>query len=70
MEELEVLATGCTAGASGMPGSGGLSDKTAIAGQIADCKTLIETKRLVLFCMTKTTRKVGCEIVQNIIRKK
>ena len=45
VEELEALATGCTAGASGMPGSGGLSDKTAIAGQIADCKTLIETKR-------------------------
>ena len=70
MQELEVLATGCTAGASGMPGSGGLSDKTAIAGQIADCKTLIETKRLVLFCMTKTTRKVGCETVQSLIRKK
>ncbi len=45
MEELEALATGCTAGASGMPGSGSLSDKTAIAVQIADCKTLIETKR-------------------------
>lgn len=45
VEELEALATGCTAGASGMPGSGGLSDKTAIAVQIADCKTLIETKR-------------------------
>lgn len=45
LEELEALATGCTAGASGMPGSGGLSDKTAIAVQIADCKTLIETKR-------------------------
>ena len=45
VEELEALATGCTAGASGMPGSGALSDKTAIAGQIADCKTLIETKR-------------------------
>lgn len=45
VEELEALATGCTAGASGMPGSGGLSDKTALAAQIADCKTLIETKR-------------------------
>lgn len=45
VEELEALATGCTAGASGMPGSGSLSDKTAIAVQIADCKTLIETKR-------------------------
>ena len=45
VEELEALATGCTAGTSGMPGSGALSDKTAIAGQIADCKTLIETKR-------------------------
>ncbi len=45
VEELEALATGCTAGASGMPGSAGISDRTAIAAQIADCKTLIDAKR-------------------------
>ena len=42
---LEAAATGTTAKISGMPGGGKISDKTAIAAEIADLRSIIESKR-------------------------
>ena len=43
--DLETTATGITANLSGMPSGGRLSDKTAIAAEIADLKGIIQAKR-------------------------
>ena len=43
--DLETAATGITANLSGMPSGGRLSDKTAIAAEIADLKGIIQAKR-------------------------
>lgn len=44
LQELEAAATDTSAKISGLPHVGGLSDKTAIAAQIADSKAIIEAK--------------------------
>lgn len=44
LRELETAATDTSAKISGLPHVGGLSDKTAIAAQIADSKAVIEAK--------------------------
>lgn len=44
LRELEAAATDTSAKISGLPHVGGLSDKTAIAAQIADSKAIIEAK--------------------------
>ena len=43
--DLETAATSITANLSGMPGGGRKSDKTAIAAEIADLKSIIQAKR-------------------------
>ena len=43
--ELESAATGITQNISGMPGSGRLSDKTALGAEIADLKNIIHNKK-------------------------
>jgi hypothetical protein len=43
--DLETAATGITATLTGMPSGGRLSDKTAIAAEIADLKAIIQAKR-------------------------
>ena len=42
--ELETKATNISAKVSGMPGGSGISDKTAIAAEIADCKAIVQAK--------------------------
>lgn len=42
--ELETKATNISAKVSGMPGVSGISDKTAIAAEIADCKAIVQAK--------------------------
>lgn len=42
--QLRDAATGTAAKISGLPGAGGLSDKTAIAAAIADSEAIIEAK--------------------------
>lgn len=44
LQELEAAATNTAVKISGLPHVGGISDKTAIAAQIADCKAVIEAK--------------------------
>ena len=44
LADLEAAATGITANIKGLPHIGAVSDKTAIAGEIADCKAVIEAK--------------------------
>lgn len=44
LAELEAAATNTSAKISGLPHVSGISDKTAIAAQIADCKAIIEAK--------------------------
>ena len=44
LAELEAAATNTAAKISGLPHVSGISDKTAIAAQIADCKAIIEAK--------------------------
>lgn len=44
LQELTAAATDISAKISGLPHVGGLSDKTAIAAQIADSKAIIEAK--------------------------
>lgn len=44
LRELEAAATDTSVKISGLPHVGGLSDKTAIAAQIADSKAIIEAK--------------------------
>lgn len=44
LAELQAAATSVTAKISGLPHVGSISDKTAIAAQIADCKAIIEAK--------------------------
>lgn len=44
LQELTAAATDTSAKISGLPHVGGLSDKTAIAAQIADSKAIIEAK--------------------------
>ena len=44
LQELTAAATDTSAKISGLPHVGGLSDKTAIAAQIADSKAVIEAK--------------------------
>ena len=44
LAELEAAATNTAAKISGLPHVNGISDKTAIAAQIADCKAIIEAK--------------------------
>lgn len=42
--ELEAKATNISAKVIGMPGGAGISDKTAIAAEIADCKAIVQAK--------------------------
>lgn len=44
LQELEAAATSTAAKISGLPHVKGMSGKTAIAAQIADCKAVIEAK--------------------------
>ena len=44
VRELRARATSVTANLSGTPHSGAISDKTAIAAEIADCEALIAAK--------------------------
>lgn len=44
LAELESAATATTSKASGLPGSGKRSDKTAIAAEIADLRSIINAK--------------------------
>ena len=44
LQELEAAATDTAVKISGLPHVGGISDKTAIAAQIADCRAVIEAK--------------------------
>lgn len=44
LANLEAAATGITANIKGLPHIGAVSDKTALAGEIADCKAVIEAK--------------------------
>ena len=44
VQRLRERATSVTAGAGGMPHGDAISDKTAIAAEIADCETLIAAK--------------------------
>ena len=44
LANLEAAATGITANIKGLPHIGTVSDKTAIAAEIADCKAVIEAK--------------------------
>lgn len=45
LAELEAAATSTTGNISGIPGSGKISDKTAIAAEIADIKSIIRSKK-------------------------
>lgn len=42
--ELEAKATNISAKVTGMPGGAGISDKTAIAAEIADCRAIVQAK--------------------------
>lgn len=44
LQELTAAATDTAVKISGLPHVGGISDKTAIAAQIADCRAVIEAK--------------------------
>ncbi len=44
LQELEAAATDTAVKISGLPHVGGISDKTAIAAQIADCRGVVEAK--------------------------
>lgn len=44
LRELEAAATNTASSITGLPHVGGISDKTAIAAQIADCRAVIEAK--------------------------
>lgn len=44
LAELEAAATDTSVKITGLPHVGGISDKTAIAAQIADCREVIEAK--------------------------
>ncbi|MEG0944384.1 MAG: hypothetical protein RSD74_02090 [Angelakisella sp.] len=45
LSELEAYAMGTSSGITGLPHIGGISNKTAIAAEIADAKSIIEKKR-------------------------
>lgn len=45
LAELEAAATSTTGNLSGMPGGGKISDKTAIAAEIADIRSIIRSKK-------------------------
>lgn len=45
IQSLREKATSITASVTGMPHSGGIADKTAIAADIADCEMLIAAKQ-------------------------
>lgn len=42
--KLEAKATNISAKVTGMPGGAGISDKTAIAAEIADCRAIVQAK--------------------------
>ena len=44
LRELEAAATNTAVKITGLPHIGGISDKTAIAAQIADCRTMLKAK--------------------------
>ena len=44
LKELEATATNTAAKITGLPHVGGVSDKTAIAAQIADCRVILEAR--------------------------
>ena len=44
LQELEAAATDTAVKISGLPHVGGISDKTAIAAQIADCRGVVESE--------------------------
>ena len=44
LQELEAAAINTASSITGLPHVGGISDKTAIAAQIADCRAVIEAK--------------------------
>ena len=46
LAQLEDAATNTAAKISGLPGCGGLSDKTALAAEIADLKAIIEAQQV------------------------
>ena len=46
LAELEDAATNTAAKMSGLPGCGGLSDKTALAAEIADLEAIIEAQQI------------------------
>ena len=54
LRELEALATGMTARITGLPYLNRITDKTAIAAELADSKELIEAK--VKLCMLEYNR--------------
>lgn len=67
--ELEAAATGTTAPLTGMPHGGSLSDKTALAADIADLKTIIQSKQTMCIAMyNKIMRFVAC-IDDSLIRQ-
>lgn len=45
IRELEDAATNTAAKITGLPHTGSISDNTAIAAQIADCRTIVEAKQ-------------------------
>lgn len=59
--ELEAAATGTTAPLTGMPHGGSLSDKTALAADIADLRSIIQAKHTMCIALyNKIMRYVAC----------
>lgn len=59
--ELESMATGTTSPANGMPRGGTLSDKTALAADIADLKVIIQSKHAMCIALyNKIMHFVAC----------
>lgn len=67
--DLEAAATNITANLGGMPSGGRLSDKTAIAAEIADLKTIVQAKReMCVACYNQIMRYIA-SIDDSLIRQ-
>lgn len=69
LKELETAATRITQSISDMPGGGRRSDKTAIAAEIADIKTIIHSKKEMCIAHYNKIARYVANIDDSLIRQ-
>ena len=69
LAELEGLATSSTGNISGMPHASGISDKTAIACEIADYRDIIEGKVKMCFAQFNSINRYIATIDDSMVRQ-